>query len=136
MPQSTPRLRALDHLVLTVADIPTTMKFYIHVLGMQGQKFSAPGGATRWALLFGTSKINLHQKGREFDPKAAHPQPGSADLCFLTETPLGDWMRHLTALGISIEDGPVQRSGARGPLMSIYLRDPDGNLIEISMQDD
>ena len=128
----TPTLRALDHLVLTVADIDTTLAFYRDVLGMQAIAFTVADGSTRWALRFGAQKINLHQQGAEFDPKAARPAPGTADLCFLSDVPLADWQAHLQATGTKIEEGPVRRTGATGPITSIYLRDPDGNLIEVS----
>lgn len=127
------RVRALDHLVLTVTSIPDTVRFYTQVLGMRGEQFEAADGSRRWALIFGQSKINLHQKGREFSPRAAYPHPGTADLCFLTDAPLEDWMVHLTTHQVDIEDGPVPRSGAKGPIMSLYLRDPDKNLIEVSV---
>ena len=117
----------LDHLVLTVADIDVTIDFYIKALGMQAVTF---GG--RRALKFGQQKINLHQRGREFQPKAAHPTPGSGDLCFIAREPLEQVIRHLTDLSIPIEEGPVERTGAVGRLLSVYLRDPDNNLIEIS----
>ena len=130
------RVRMLDHLVLTVKSIPETVRFYTQVLGMRGEQFEVADGTRRWALLFGQSKINLHQKGREFDPKAAHAHPGTADLCFLTDAPLADWMAHLTTHQVQIEDGPVPRSGATGPINSLYLRDPDGNLIEVSVPRD
>ncbi len=130
------RVRVLDHLVLTVASIPETVRFYTQVLGMRGEQFDAADGTRRWALLFGQSKINLHQKGREFDPKAAHPNPGTADLCFLTDAPLEDWMTHLATHQVDVEDGPVPRSGATGAIMSLYLRDPDGNLIEVAAPQD
>jgi catechol 2,3-dioxygenase-like lactoylglutathione lyase family enzyme len=128
----TPRIKALDHLVLTVADIAATVDFYTHVLGMQAERFMPASGAPRMALRFGAQKINLHQTGAEFRPNAGHVQAGSADLCFLSDTPLAEWQAHLSANGVHIEEGPVQRTGAEGPLMSIYLRDPDGNLIEVS----
>ncbi len=128
---ATPRVVSLDHLVLTVADIMTTVKFYEEVLGMTGTSFEAADGTTRWALGFGAQKINLHQAGREFDPKARQPLPGSADLCFLTESGLDEWIGYLAAHGTQIEAGPVRRTGATGPITSIYLRDPDGNLVEI-----
>lgn len=128
----TPRLLALDHLVLTVADIEMILAFYRDVLGMEPEKFTPADGSTRWALTFGVQKINLHRAGTEFAPKAAHPAPGTADLCFLSETPLEDWQAHLADLGVRVEEGPVPRTGAVAPLTSIYLRDPDGNLIEIS----
>ncbi|WP_288941407.1 VOC family protein [uncultured Roseovarius sp.] len=127
-----PSVLSLDHLVLTVADIEKTVAFYRDVLGMTPQKFTPADGTTRWALTFGLQKINLHQSGAEFDPKAAHPVPGSADLCFLSEISLDDWAAHLRKHGVSIIEGPVPRTGATGPLLSLYLRDPDGNLLEIS----
>lgn len=130
------RVRALDHLVLTVKSIPETVRFYTQVLGMRGEQFEATDGTRRWALLFGQSKINLHQKGREYDPKAAYPHPGTADLCFLTDAPLSEWKTHLTTHQVDIEDGLVPRSGARGPITSLYVRDPDGNLIEVSVPRD
>jgi catechol 2,3-dioxygenase-like lactoylglutathione lyase family enzyme len=118
----------LDHLVLTVADIDATVDFYTRVLGMQRVEF----GDRRVALSFGNSKINLHEVRRTFEPKAAHPTPGSADLCLISATPLDEVMSRLVALGVPIEEGPVSRTGALGPITSCYLRDPDGNLIEIS----
>ncbi|NNE51490.1 MAG: VOC family protein [Sulfitobacter sp.] len=132
MPQSKPALTGLDHLVLTVADMAATQLFYEEALGMQHEAFLTATGETRRALMFGEMKINLHQRGAEFEPKANHPTAGSADLCFLTATTLENWQSHLERLGIPIEEGPVPRTGATGPLISIYLRDPDGNLIEIA----
>lgn len=121
-------IAALDHLVLTVADIARTGDFYTRALGMRIERF----GAGRVALHFGRQKINLHQQDRTFAPKAAMPTPGSADLCFLLAGTLEAAMAHLAALNIPIEQGPVERAGARGPIRSIYLRDPDGNLIELA----
>lgn len=118
----------LDHLVLTVADIPAAIAFYTRVLGMTEETFR--GG--RKALMFGSSKINLHQAGKEFDPKSEHPTPGSADLCFVAVEALDDVTTHLQACGVTIEEGPIARTGARGPIVSVYIRDPDGNLIELS----
>lgn len=126
-----PDVSTLDHLVLTVADIPATVAFYSKILGMQAEEFHPADGSTRTALKFGTQKINLHPAERPFEPKAQHPAPGSADLCFLTDQTLETWTHHLSQLGVPIEDGPVARTGATGPIMSIYIRDPDGNLIEI-----
>lgn len=126
------KVTSLDHLVLTVTDIPATVAFYTEALGMEVETFHPADGTTRYALTCGAQKINLHQLGNEFEPKAAHVQAGSGDLCFLTEMPVADWMRHLEGIGISVEEGPVSRTGATGPLLSIYLRDPDGNLIEVS----
>ncbi len=118
----------LDHLVLTVADIDRTCDFYEAVLGFRVESF----GAGRKALAFGQQKINLHQAGREFEPKALVPTPGSADLCFITATPLRDVIGELVRVGIVIEEGPVERTGACGAIRSVYVRDPDRNLIEIS----
>lgn len=128
----TPTVQSLDHLVLTVADLNVTLAFYTEVLGMRAERFTPADGSQRWALRFGSQKINLHQAGAEFLPKAACPTTGSADLCFLSDTPLADWQAHLDALKISPEEGPVRRSGAEGPILSLYLRDPDGTLIELS----
>ena len=127
------RIDSLDHLVLTVADLDATVAFYSKVLGMSAETFRPADGTTRTALKFGTQKINLHVHGAEFDPKAIHPAPGSADLCFLTQGPLADWQTHLSEHNITIEQGPVKRTGATGPILSLYVRDPDGNLIEISV---
>jgi len=128
----TPTVQSLDHLALTVADLNVTLAFYTEVLGMRAERFTPADGSQRWALRFGSQKINLHQAGAEFLPKAARPTTGSADLCFLSDTPLADWQAHLDALKISPEEGPVRRSGAEGPILSLYLRDPDGTLIELS----
>jgi catechol 2,3-dioxygenase-like lactoylglutathione lyase family enzyme len=122
------RVESLDHLVLTVADIERTTAFYVEALGMQAVTF----GEGRRALAFGQQKINLHQAGREFEPKAAHPQPGSGDLCFVSAGPMDAIVEHLRACGVPIEEGPVERTGARGPMTSVYVRDPDGNLVEIA----
>lgn len=122
------RMRQLDHLVLTVNDIQTSCDFYTTILGMEVVTFSD----NRKALRFGEQKINLHQAGQEFEPKAAAPTPGSADLCFLTETPLNDIILHLGNHGIRVLAGPVERTGAKGPIFSVYIRDPDNNLIEIA----
>ena len=130
-PEMPPRVHALDHIVLTVADIAATVRFYEMVLGMRAETFTVADGSTRWALFFGQTKINLHQAGAEFEPKAHAPTPGSADLCFLSDTTVGAWQAHLSALAVQIEEGPVTRTGASGPLLSLYVRDPDGNLIEI-----
>ncbi len=122
------KIDSLDHLVLTVEDIATTVRFYTEILGMEREVF----GDGRIALRYGEQKINLHQAGKEFEPKAAHPTPGSADLCFVTRTPLEEAVAELAAKGVTLVDGPGARTGALGPLLSVYLRDPDRNLIEIS----
>jgi catechol 2,3-dioxygenase-like lactoylglutathione lyase family enzyme len=118
----------IDHLVLTVFDLDRTLDFYRRVLGMEPITFA--GG--RRGLAFGRQKLNLHQAGREFDPKALKPTPGSIDVCFATETPLEDVIAHLKACGVVIAEGPVRKTGALGPMMSVYFRDPDGNLVEVS----
>lgn len=127
-----PKLDSLDHLVLTVADIEATVAFYRDALGLEPAPFQPAEGPPRMALRFGAQKINLHAAAAPFEPKAAQPTVGSADLCFLTATPLADWQAHLAVLGIPIEAGPMPRSGATGPILSLYLRDPNGNLIEIA----
>ena len=118
----------LDHLVLTVRDMERTCEFYARILGMQVITF-AEG---RKALRFGKQKINLHQQGKEIDPKAQSPTPGSADLCFLTSLPLEEVITHLQSQNVSVLLGPVERTGATTSLVSIYFRDPDGNLLEVS----
>ncbi len=118
----------IDHLVLTVNDIDTTVDFYTRVLGLEVVTF----GEGRKALVFGRQKFNLHQKGREFEPKAAAPTTGAIDLCLISGTPLKDVISELNQADIPIEQGPVGRTGATGPIQSIYIRDPDLNLIEIS----
>ncbi|MBO6783510.1 MAG: VOC family protein [Alphaproteobacteria bacterium] len=122
------KIDSLDHLVLTVASIETTCDFYARALGMEAVTFE--GGRT--ALNFGKQKINLHLAGHEFEPKAGRPTPGSGDLCFLTGTPIDEVAAHLKSLQIEIIEGPVPRTGATGPLRSVYFRDPDGNLIEVA----
>jgi catechol 2,3-dioxygenase-like lactoylglutathione lyase family enzyme len=122
------KVKAIDHIVLTVKDIDATCAFYARVLGMRITTF----GGGRRALSFGAQKINLHQYGREFEPKAKKPTPGSVDLCFITSMPISDVVEHLRVCGVELLEGPVQRTGAVGPIMSVYFRDPDGNLIELS----
>ena len=122
-------IASLDHLVLTVADIDATVAFYCDGLGMKLVRF----GEGRLALSFGSQKINLHRAGHEFEPKATHPTPGSGDLCLLLDVPLERAEARLAEAGIVIEEGPVDRTGATGPIRSLYLRDPDGNLIEVSV---
>jgi len=120
-------LDQLDHLVLTVASIDAAIDFYTEVLGMDPVALDG-----RKALTFGTQTIKLHQRGHEFKPHAAYPTPGSADLCFITTTPLDEAIRYLTDLRVHIEAGPVERNGAMGRIRSIYIRDPDRNLIEVA----
>ena len=129
-----PMIISLDHLVLTVTDIMASVAFYRDILGMQALEFKAADGSRRWALGFGTQKINLHPAQAPFTPHAAEPRAGSSDLCFLSPTPLDAWAAYFEACGQEVLDGPVQRSGALGPIVSLYIRDPDGNLLEIANQ--
>lgn len=122
------KIERIDHFVLTVADIDASCDFYARVLGMTVVSF----GEGRKALSFGLQKINLHQHRHEFEPKAAHPMPGSGDFCLITSVPLKKVIEHVRACGVVIEEGPVRRTGAQGPIVSIYFRDPDGNLVEVS----
>jgi catechol 2,3-dioxygenase-like lactoylglutathione lyase family enzyme len=122
------KIDRLDHLVLTVRDVDASCAFYACVLGMDVVTFA--GG--RKALSFGAQKINLHPAGREFEPKAQAPTPGSADLCLIAAVPLDEAIAHLAACGVAIIEGPVMRTGATGPIRSVYFRDPDLNLIEVS----
>jgi catechol 2,3-dioxygenase-like lactoylglutathione lyase family enzyme len=119
---------SLDHFVLTVRDVEATIAFYRDALGMTPETF----GAGRIALKFGKQKINLHALGREHKPNADRPMPGSADLCFLTRTPIASVVERLRTLAIPIVEGPVEKTGAQGPILSVYVRDPDLNLVEIS----
>lgn len=118
----------IDHLVLTVANIQNTCDFYARVLGMQIVTF----GEGRKALQFGAQKINLHEWGNEFEPRALQPTPGSADLCFITEVPLEQVLEHMRSCMVEIVEGPVRKTGAMGAITSVYIRDPDGNLLEIA----
>ncbi|MBV7435404.1 VOC family protein [Cardiobacteriaceae bacterium TAE3-ERU3] len=122
------KITALDHFVLTVQDIDASIEFYTRVLGMEAITF----GEGRHALRFGRQKINLHQAGQEITPHARVPASGSADVCLLTSTPLTDVLAHLAHCGIDAESDVVPRTGAVGAIESVYLRDPDGNLIEVS----
>ena len=118
----------LDHLVLTVSNIVKTVSFYEKVLGMKRIEF----GEGRLALIFGNQKINLHQLGNEFEPKAGNVRSGSADLCFILNTSLDEAKAHIEDCGVEIIDGPIKRTGATGGIASLYFRDPDKNLIEVS----
>jgi len=126
------RIDRIDHVVITAFDVERTIDFYTRVLGMEAITFA--GG--RRALAFGRQKINLHQAGREYEPKALKPVPGSMDLCFITEGSLAEVAEHVKACGVKIAEGPVAKTGALGPMQSIYFRDPDGNLIEVSTYED
>lgn len=121
-------IKNLDHLVLTVSNLSSTCKFYNEALGMEIIEFSD----NYKALKFGNQKINLHQYRNEFEPKAFKPLPGTADLCFITDTPLEEVIKELKQKCVEIEEGPIERTGANGKILSVYLRDPDLNLIEIS----
>jgi catechol 2,3-dioxygenase-like lactoylglutathione lyase family enzyme len=125
------KIERLDHWVLTVRDVDTTVAFYQRVLGMQPITF----GNGRRALVFGEQKINLHPADAPLRPHAARPTPGSGDLCLVTHAPIRDVMAELESAGVTIEEGPAPRTGALGPITSIYFRDPDGNLIEVSRYD-
>jgi catechol 2,3-dioxygenase-like lactoylglutathione lyase family enzyme len=120
-------IEQLDHFVLTVANIDATIVFYTEVLGMDAITFNG-----RRAVTFGVQKINLHQRGHEFNPKAMHPTPGSGDFCLITTTPLEEVITYLNSMRVHIEDGPVDREGALGKMRSVYVRDPDRNLVEIA----
>ena len=122
------KIERLDHWVLTVRDIDATVAFYERVLGMRPITF----GNGRRALVFGEQKINLHPAQAPLRPHAAQPTPGSADLCLITRAPIGEVIAELESAGVAIEEGPVPRTGALGPITSVYFRDPDGNLIEVS----
>lgn len=122
------RVQRIDHVVLTVVDLDRTIQFFERVLGMTAVSF----GEGRRALTFGDQKLNLHQAGREFEPKALRPTPGAIDLCLTTDVPLEEVAAHLRACSIAIELGPVDKIGARRALRSLYFRDPDGNLVEVS----
>lgn len=121
-------INRIDHIVFTVADISTTINFYKLVLGMEVETF----GEGRKALVFGNQKWNLHQKGSEFEPKASAPTPGAIDICLISNDPLEDVMKWLNECSVKIVEGPIMRTGATGKIRSIYFRDPDQNLIEVS----
>ncbi|KAJ6636467.1 Glyoxalase domain-containing protein 5 [Pseudolycoriella hygida] len=122
------KVESIDHIVLTVANIDRSITFYTNILGMTAKVF----GDGRYALHFGTQKINLHQIGHEFMPHAFKPTCGSVDICFVTKQPLDLWMDKLKALRVTVEEGPVPRTGALAPMNSLYIRDPDNNLVEIA----
>ena len=124
---------SIDHIVMTVADMSKTIDFYCSVLGTTMVEFMPPtGGVARKSLHFGKQKINLHDAASPYVPHAKAPQAGSVDLCFISSQLLADWQAHLANHDVSVEEGPVRKTGANGTLMSLYIRDPDGNLIEIS----
>ena len=124
---------SIDHIVMTVADMSKTIDFYCSVLGTTLVEFVPPtGGSGRTSLIFGKQKINLHDAASPYVPHAKVPQVGSVDLCFISSQSLDDWQAHLASHDVSVEEGPVRKTGANGELISLYIRDPDGNLIEIS----
>ena len=118
----------IDHFVLTVRSLEATCAFYERVLGFR--RVDTAGVPT--ALTFGKQKINVHEAGHTFEPKAKAPTPGSADFCLITDRPLQEFRDHLEACGVAVEVGPVARQGAQGAMISVYFRDPDGNLVEVS----
>lgn len=122
------RMSGVDHFVLTVRDVKATCDFYSRVLGVEVE---APEGEPT-ALKFGRQKINVHQAGNEFEPKSKEPTPGSGDFCLITEVPLERVVEHLTSCGVELVEGPIARIGALGRIESVYFRDPDGNLVEVS----
>lgn len=122
------KIDRIDHIVLTVRDIATTCGFYSRLLGMEVVTFASG----RKALKFGAQKINLHQVGKELDPKAQAPAPGTGDFCLITSVPLSQFLPHLTSCGVEPLEGPVPKTGAIGPIESVYFRDPDGNMVEVS----
>jgi catechol 2,3-dioxygenase-like lactoylglutathione lyase family enzyme len=127
-----PNLNRIDHFVLTARNVDASAAFYTRVLGMTAKQFRPTDGTMRWALVFGTNKINLHQAGDEFKPNALAATVGAQDVCFITDDPLETWQEHFAHCNVTIEEGPVERTGAVGKIVSLYIRDPDGNLIEIS----
>lgn len=122
------RIEAIDHLVLVVLDIERTVAFYTRLLGMEARE-TVPG---RWALHFGAQKINLQQLHRSVDPNTRHPSRGAGDFCLLTRTPIAQVVLELEAAGVPLVEGPIRRAGAAGPILSVYLYDPDENLVEIA----
>jgi catechol 2,3-dioxygenase-like lactoylglutathione lyase family enzyme len=122
------KIDSIDHIVLTVKDVQAACDFYAKILGMQVVRF----GKGRTALSFGSQKINLHEVGKEWDPKAHRPTAGSGDLCFITSVPIPQVAGHLSTCGVKVIEGPTEKTGARGPILSVYFRDPDLNLIEVS----
>ncbi len=122
------RIKSLDHLVVTASDLQATIEFYTRVLGMEHVEF----GNGLHAVHFGEQKFNLHDALTDVSPKARKIVPGSEDICLLTDTPIADVKSHIESCGIEIEEGPVSRQGAAGTLLSVYFRDPDGNLVEVA----
>ena len=129
-------LEKIDHLVITVKDLNKTIDFYTNILGMKLEEFysSLNNDQIRYAVSFGSQKINIHKEKKPFKPNALNPCSGSMDICFISKNKINDWVHYLEKKGINIEIGPEKKTGALGPILSIYIRDPDFNLIEISNQ--
>ena len=130
------KLEKIDHVVITVKDLKKTIDFYTNILGMKLEKFSSSldDNQFRYAVSFGSQKINIHEEIKPIKPNALNPCSGSMDICFISKNRINDWVHHLVKKGINIEIGPERKTGALGPILSIYIRDPDFNLIEISNQ--
>ena len=130
------KLEKIDHVVITVKDVKKTIDFYTNILGMKLEKFSSSldDNQLRYAVSFGSQKINIHEEIKPIKPNALNPSSGSMDICFISKNKINDWVHHLVKKGINIEIGPERKTGALGPILSIYIRDPDFNLIEISNQ--
>ena len=130
------KLEKIDHVVITVKDLNKTIDFYTNILGMKLEKFSTSfkNNEIRYAVSFGYQKINIHEEKKPLIPNALNPSSGSMDICFISKNKINDWVYHLVKKGINIEIGPEKKTGALGPILSIYIRDPDFNLIEISNQ--
>ena len=130
------KLEKIDHVVITVKDVKKTIDFYTNILGMKLEKFSSSldDNQFRYAVSFGSQKINIHEEIKPIKPNALNPSSGSMDICFISKNKINDWVHHLEKKGINIEIGPEKKTGALGPILSIYIRDPDFNLIEISNQ--
>ena len=130
------KLEKIDHVVITVKNLNKTIDFYTNVLGMKLENFSSSfnNNQIRYAVIFGSQKINIHEEKKPIKPNALNPSSGSMDICFISKNKINDWVHHLVKKGINIEIGPEKKTGALGPILSIYIRDPDFNLIEISNQ--
>ena len=130
------KLEKIDHVVITVKDLNKTIDFYTNILGMKLEEFSSSldNNQIRYAVSFGSQKINIHEEKKPIKPNALNPSSGSMDICFISKNKINDWVHHLVKKGINIETGPEKKTGALGPILSIYIRDPDCNLIEISNQ--
>ena len=130
------KLEKIDHVVITVKDLNKTIDFYTNILGMKLEEFSSSldNKQIRYAVSFGSQKINIHEEKKPIKPNALNPSSGSMDICFISKNKINDWVHHLVKKGINIEIGPEKKTGALGPILSIYIRDPDFNLIEISNQ--